>query len=182
MPMNTIIINLFGGPGCGKSTLAAEIFSTLKKNGISIEFIPEFIKSVAYQQDKTILINPEHQQYITFNQKHLEDVLLGKVRYLITDSPFLLGAVYYNHKDPIILKLYKNYLSSIYKERKTLNFFIKRDKSIKFDTSGRHLQEEESIEIDNKIFDILTDNEIPFYYNYYDRIYNEILKLILKDK
>lgn len=182
MKINTTVINLFGGPGCGKSTLAAEIFSTLKKNGVSIEFIPEFIKSVAYQQDKTILTNPEHQQYITFNQKHLEDVLLGKVKYLITDSPFLLGAVYYNHENSKILKLYKNYLSCIFKERNTLNFFIKRDKLIKFNTSGRHLQEKEAIEIDNKIFDILTDSEIPFYYNYYDKIYNEILKLILKDK
>ncbi len=90
--------------------------------------------------------------------------------------------MYYNHKNSKILKLYKNYLSCIFKERNALNFFIKRDKLIKFNTSGRHLQEKEAIEIDNKIFDILIDAEIPFYYNFYDKIYNEILKLILKDK
>ncbi len=48
MQTDTTIINLFGGPGCGKSTLAAEIFSILKKNGISIEFI----KSIATSRIK----------------------------------------------------------------------------------------------------------------------------------
>jgi adenylate kinase family enzyme len=38
------VINLFGGPGCGKSTLAARIFSILKLKDISCELINEYAK------------------------------------------------------------------------------------------------------------------------------------------
>jgi dephospho-CoA kinase len=34
--MNTTIINLYGGPGCGKSTLATEVFAAFKKGGAPV--------------------------------------------------------------------------------------------------------------------------------------------------
>jgi hypothetical protein len=33
------VINLFAGPGCGKSTLAAGIFSLLKFHGVLVELV-----------------------------------------------------------------------------------------------------------------------------------------------
>lgn len=41
---NTIIVNLFAGPGAGKSTGAAYIFSKLKLAGIDCEYVSEFAK------------------------------------------------------------------------------------------------------------------------------------------
>lgn len=33
-----IVVNLFGDPGCGKSTGAAHIFSRLKQSGVSMGY------------------------------------------------------------------------------------------------------------------------------------------------
>lgn len=40
----TIVINLIGDPGSGKSTIASGIFYNLKKNGIDCEMALEFAK------------------------------------------------------------------------------------------------------------------------------------------
>ena len=49
---NTIIINLFAGPGAGKSTGAAFIFSKLKMLGIDAELVTEFAKDKVWEQNK----------------------------------------------------------------------------------------------------------------------------------
>lgn len=41
---NTLIVNLFGAPGTGKSTGAAYIFSKLKMAGVDAEYVTEFAK------------------------------------------------------------------------------------------------------------------------------------------
>lgn len=44
-----IVINLFGAPGAGKSTLAADIFSKLKRRQVKCELITEFAKDCVYE-------------------------------------------------------------------------------------------------------------------------------------
>lgn len=39
-----IVINLMGGPGSGKSTVASGIFYRLKKMGVNCELALEFVK------------------------------------------------------------------------------------------------------------------------------------------
>ncbi len=41
----TIAINFYGGPGTGKSSMAAAIFSNLKNEGINAELVTEYAKS-----------------------------------------------------------------------------------------------------------------------------------------
>ena len=40
----TLVINLFGGPGCGKSTTMARLFADLKARGYNVEMVSEFAK------------------------------------------------------------------------------------------------------------------------------------------
>ena len=44
-----VVINLFGGPGCGKSTAASYIFSKLKMLGINAELATEFAKDKTWE-------------------------------------------------------------------------------------------------------------------------------------
>lgn len=53
--MKTKIINLIGGPGVGKSTLAAEIFAELKKKGKSAELALEYAKDQVWDENLRIL-------------------------------------------------------------------------------------------------------------------------------
>ncbi len=85
-------INLYGGPGIGKSTLAAQLFAELKKRGESVELCPEYVKSWAYEGRKFT----HFEQVLGFsNQMFLEaTVLRNSSSMIISDSPPFLYACY----------------------------------------------------------------------------------------
>ena len=47
---NTLVVNLFGGPGAGKSTLMAYLFYKLKILGVEVEMSPEFAKDLVWEE------------------------------------------------------------------------------------------------------------------------------------
>ena len=46
--MKTIVINLIGSPGTGKSTLASELFSKMKWQGYDVELVSEYAKELVW--------------------------------------------------------------------------------------------------------------------------------------
>jgi len=58
---NTLIVNLFGGPSSGKTTMAAGLFCLLKMHGIDCELVTEFAKDLVWEERFKTLKN---QQYI----------------------------------------------------------------------------------------------------------------------
>ena len=52
--MKTIVINLFGAPGAGKSTGAAYIFALLKIAGIEAELVTEFAKDKVWEGNTAV--------------------------------------------------------------------------------------------------------------------------------
>ena len=89
--MNTKVINLFGGSGIGKSTLAAALFTEMKTKLYDVELVTEFVKTMAWDGIKPTLYD---QVYILGNQSKCETRLYNKVEYVITDSPLFLGPIY----------------------------------------------------------------------------------------
>ena len=55
--MQTIIVNLFGAPGAGKSTGAAYIFSKIKMAGVNAELVTEFAKDKVWEESKEVFNN-----------------------------------------------------------------------------------------------------------------------------
>ena len=53
--IDTLIVNLFAGPGAGKSTAAAYIFSKLKMAGINAEYVTEFAKDKTWEENQKVL-------------------------------------------------------------------------------------------------------------------------------
>ena len=51
---DTIVVNLFAGPGAGKSTGAAYIFSMLKMAGIDTEYVNEYAKDKVWEDNKEV--------------------------------------------------------------------------------------------------------------------------------
>ena len=47
---NTIVVNLFGGPGSGKSTFMANLFYHLKCRGVEVVMAPEFAKDSVWEE------------------------------------------------------------------------------------------------------------------------------------
>jgi hypothetical protein len=85
------VINLYGGPGTGKSTTAAGLFFEMKNQGINCELAREYAKDVVWEGRNHLL---ENQIYIFAKQlKRLLD-LDEQVDYAVTDSPLILSLVY----------------------------------------------------------------------------------------
>ena len=98
-------IQFFAGPGVGKSTISSGLFYNMKVQGYKVEFISEYAKGLTYSQDYTklkdqlmVLANQYHKFYRTKN---------SEIDYLIHESPFLLGLVYFQEDDIIKEQLKK---------------------------------------------------------------------------
>ena len=151
--MNTIIVNLYGGPGSGKSTMAARLFSELKESGIVAELVTEYAKDLTWQESYYELAN---QIYIFGKQQHRIWRVYGKVEVIITDSPLLLGLIYGDSSTT-----FKNLVIEEHKSRTSVDIFLNRIKP--YSKIGRNQTEDEAREIDSKIKNIL-DIHVDNYY------------------
>jgi len=88
----TRVVNFFGGPGCGKSTLAAGLYYRFKRKGFSVELVTEYAKDLLYSDHLESMM--EHQEVLFAEQNYRIQRLINKVDWIITDSPILLSAVY----------------------------------------------------------------------------------------
>ena len=55
--MDTYIINLIGGPGIGKTTIASMLFANMKLQKKSVEFVQEYAKNLVWREEFDILNN-----------------------------------------------------------------------------------------------------------------------------
>lgn len=140
----TKIINLFGGPGSGKSTTAALLFGKMKLAGYNCELVTEFAKQLVWQDRKNLLA--KNQAYVFGKQLHYLDSVVGQVDYIVTDSPVLLSAVYVPDTYP---KSFTQFVIEIFNSYSNINFFIRRKKQ--YNPIGRNQTEEEAKGIDVKI-------------------------------
>ena len=151
----TIIVNFFAGSGVGKSVLATDLFSKLKKLNIETELALEFAKDLVWTENYSALKN---QIYVFGNQLHRIERLINKVDVIITDSPLLLSIIYKQDNlsdkfDKLVLEIFNSY--------NNYNYFIERTHS--FNPNGRiENTVEEAIAKDNRIKELLVNNNIKY--------------------
>ncbi len=174
----SIIINLFGGPGSGKTTLAAAIFHELKVLHYSVENVSEYAKDMILEHNRQALDN---QFYITGNQAYRQWCASLVYDYVVIDSPILLGAIYNKNKN--IEKELNAFLIKYHKEFNNVNIFINRDENWKYTTKGRNHDIEEALRKDKQIKSFLRTNKIPFFEvdkmdeNIIEKIFRDILRI-----
>ena len=149
----TLIVNLIGGPGSGKSTCASGIFYQLKKLGLNCELALEFAKDKVWEESIKTL---DDQFYIFGKQYHKLFRLMNKVDVIITDSPLLISLLY--NKTPS--KYFNDFVLEQYNTFDNMLFFINRPET--YQIEGRIQTESESKDIDGTIKNILEDNDICF--------------------
>ena len=158
------IINLFGGPGIGKSTQASGLFTEMKKHHMSVEYTYEFPKEVAWEGNVSQL---KDQFFITANQHRNISRLYGKVDYIIVDSPIVLGCFYeQRYGDGYPASFYEmtgfsNFLWDLFKQYDNINILLTRNNDT-YDPNGRLQNLDEAKEIDADIKETLLVNNIPF--------------------
>lgn len=158
----TTYINLFAGPGSGKSTTAAGLFSRLKLAGRSAELITEFAKDLTWEENTWALSN---QYYVWAMQLMRQKRVLGKVDWAVTDSPILMQLIYHEmYYDRHLGAEYAAHLGEAIRTSfigfKSLNYFVERGET--YDPVGRNQTHEESKVIDRKIKAMLVSLNVPF--------------------
>lgn len=149
----TLVVNLFAGPGAGKSTTAAGVFFELKSRGINCELAAEYAKDLCWEErHKTF----QDQIYIFGKQYHRIHRLLGQVQVIITDSPILLTPVYDGEKRESLERL----VVEEHKKMWTYNAFLTRKKA--FNPKGRNHDLDESRALDCIIADMLDKHHILY--------------------
>lgn len=151
------VINLFGGPGAGKSTFAAELFVALKKQQKDVELVTEYAKDMVWEGRDNILAD---QLYILAKQNRKLSRLLDKgVEYAISDSPLPLGIIY----DKSTLKHLPKLTLEVFKSYTNLNFFLGRREEVPYRECGRVQKTlEEAVAVDFKIRDFLEETGIQY--------------------
>lgn len=175
------VINLFAGPGCGKSTGAAFVFSMLKMLGINAELVTEFAKDKTWEENFKAL---NCQPYVSGKQIWKMDRCIGGVDIIVTDSPLVLSILY--NRDSNIEPAFTEVILSKFNEFDNYNYFLKRVKP--YNPKGRNQSEKESISIDHTTKTLLDKHNISFTevtgnLDGYIRILNEMtVQLGISDK
>ena len=153
--MQTIIVNLFGAPGAGKSTGAAYIFSKIKMAGVNAELVTEFAKDKVWEESKEVFNN---QIYIFGKQSFKISRVMNKVDVIITDSPIILSSFYNSNEmiqeelDALVMKTFNSY--------NNMNYFIERVKP--YQEKGRFQTEEESDQIADEVSTLLDEKKVDY--------------------
>jgi hypothetical protein len=135
----------------------------LKKANKSVELVQEYVKEWAWEDRH---IKPFDQIYFFGKQVRKESMLFGKVDYIITDSPVLLGLCYVRKCcDPEIAYGLAETAKAFYAvspRHNVQHIHVLLNRSGSFSKNGRFHSLEESKQIDVDIEDLL--NEFGFKY------------------
>ncbi|MCM1495987.1 MAG: ATP-binding protein [Bacteroides sp.] len=158
----TLVISAYGGPGSGKTVACMDICQQLKKRGYNAEYVSEVAKDYVYDENYDMLDGtPEHQYEMLQEQLKRVDRYMGKVDFVVTDSPVLLNGIYNQQLTPE----YEQMLLRLHEQYNNFVFVVNRDAG-HFQEEGRIHDLEESMEKDAQIRDMLDEHQI--YYGTYE--------------
>lgn len=154
---DTLICNLYGGPGVGKSSYSAGLFYELKLLGYNAELVREYAKDRTWLEDYQTLAN---QSYVTAKQIHRQWTCSGKVDVIVTDSPILLGIAYQGHG---CTPSFAPWLLEVYNQFRNVSFVLTRNTDAHpYNPKGRRQTEDEAIAKDAEIKALLEEMSVPF--------------------
>jgi hypothetical protein len=156
----TKVINIIGGPGCEKSLFSAAIVLYLNLHHKTVETIPDFAKSLVWQQNFEVLKN---QYFIAQRQFEMLNLLDGQVQYLITECS-LPQVMYYNenYADNICdIGKTRTQIREWYKQHNNVNILVERGDK-KYVHTGRFQDEDQAREVDRGIRALLVREGLHF--------------------
>lgn len=162
------LVNLFGGPACGKSTLAAHLYVKLKQQHVDVEYVNEYAKELVYEENTFGL---QDQLLVVANQYHEIWAAARHNEVIITDSPVMLGPIY----NPETSVHFNALVYELHSQFRTINIVLKRSAQ-PHSMVGRIHSLTKSISIDNRIRALLDEYGIE--YVEFDPINDKIAPLV----
>lgn len=149
----TKIINLYGSPGSGKSTVASGLFYHMKMAGLNVEIANEYCKSKIFEENSYVF---KDQLYCFAKQHKKLREMDGKVDFIITDCPLLMSLIY-NSSEP---ELFNDLVIEYYNKYDNMNFLLKRNHT--YHTEGRLQTEQESDHVGEELEGYLKKYNIQY--------------------
>ena len=179
---NSIIINLFGGPGSGKSFAARKLTGLFQnKTALTISHITEYATDLIKEGKEYILDGTFNNQRLIYAEQHRRVIQnVGKSDVIITDSPDILSAIYCKEENQKATDWKKEIIEE-FNSYNNFNVYITRDNNYTYSHKVRIHSEEEVLKIDTLILALLKKNNIPFYSfprNSEEEIFRNVINLI----
>mgnify|MGYP006318623409 FL=1 len=156
----TQVINIIGGPGSEKSVITSALVLYLKLRKKTVEVIPDFAKSLVWQQNFEVLKN---QYFIAQRQYQMLSLLDGQVQFLVTECS-LPQLLFYNENylDNICdIPKTRNHILDWYKQCDNVNILVARSER-KYIHTGRFQDEEQARAIDRGMQELMDREALPY--------------------
>lgn len=155
------VVNLFGGPGIGKSTISPGLFYRFKQLGVETEMVHEYAKELTYEGRKNVLA--DDQLYIFAKQHRKLLRIKDVVEYAIIDGPLLFSSIYFSEDSNIYDgELFNPLVLSTFNKYPNFNILLGRNSKYGYQEYGRRQTLPEAIEVDRFLETFLKNNNIPF--------------------
>jgi predicted ATPase len=140
---------LFGGPGCGKSTMSSWLFARLKMAGYEAEHVSEFVKAWTFVGRAPTSYD---QVYITAKQLHKEDLVLrsNQRAIVVTESPLFLTTCYARKYGAPAAHQLAGIAMEFEGTYPAINVFIDRS-NMPYNPNARFQDEQQAVEMDKFI-------------------------------
>ena len=150
------VINFYGGAGIGKSTIAADVFSKLKRKGYKTELVGEYAKWLWYQNATDIV---EDQLYLFAEQAHRTRTLEKYgVDFTVCDSPLPLNIIYNREPsdafDALVMQEFNRY--------ENYNYLLRRNDAFITIDDRKETKLEQAKEKDAQVVAMLEKWKIPY--------------------
>jgi hypothetical protein len=151
-----LVINLFGGAGVGKSTMASKIFAGLKERGIEAACPEEHAKLAIWSRQSWLL---KHQPVILGRTWETILSLQDHVDAIVVDSPLLLCSTYAGDREPMA---FHDLCMDMHRRSNRMNIVISRDHEADYDQRSRMQNVDEAVAFDEIIRARLLDEGEAF--------------------
>lgn len=145
------VVNFFGEPNAGKSTMAAAVFASLRFRGIRAELVTEYAKDLVWAGTLSRVPQDEilAEQYLRLQRLEESGVTLA-----ITDSPLLLQSVYGPENAEDALDLWNTFANRSY--------LVVRPPWRSYAGVGRAQTEEQALALRPRILEVMAAAKVRY--------------------
>lgn len=135
-------LNIYAGPGVGKSSVMASIYAELKQCALNVEMAPEYAKEL-------VLLGLECDQEEIFEVQSRRISVARKVDFVVTDSPLLQQLIYADNPG------LRQRILAEYQLYDNLDILLLRSPTIAYDARGRYADLATALTVAREVHDML---------------------------
>lgn len=151
-----LLINLYGGPGAGKTTTALRLTGALKAAGYEAEYVPEYARDLSLEERLTV--TPQFNILMEQAKRIMRTIGTG-IDIVVTDSPILLQSLYAETEaDQERAVVLHTALATVFDMR---NFLIDNER-LNHSMVGRVTSKEDAQALDGMCMKMLVEGDYEF--------------------